>query len=93
MRNTNHARAALAPLLFHTLPLPLVVYRDDLEVWDEWDRLTAGLDRLTTDGRAARLAELESKPADLYTPHCLMTWREQVAGMDEMAGLQSGAPA
>jgi hypothetical protein len=22
-----------------------------------------------------------------FEPHCLMTWREQVAGMDDMAGL------
>jgi hypothetical protein len=59
MRNTNHRGALLAPILFNTHPQPLVIVRDDPEVWDEWDRLVAGLDRATADGRAARLAELQ----------------------------------
>lgn len=85
MRNHNYDGAQLAALLFNTHPLPLVIERNDPEVWEEWDRLTAGLDRLTADGRAARLAELDAQPADVYTPHCVMAWREQVAGADDQA--------
>lgn len=59
MRNANRGGAQLAPILFDHHPLPLVIVRDDPEVWDEWDRLVAGLDRATADGRAARLAELQ----------------------------------
>lgn len=90
----NAARGApLAPVLFDYHPLPIVIERTDPEVWDEWDRITAGLDKLTADGRAARLAELDAAPTDIYQPHCVMRWREQVAGMDDMAGLQSGSRA
>jgi hypothetical protein len=93
MRNANRGGAELAPILFDQHPLPLVIERHDPEVWDEWDRITAGLDKLTADGRAARLAELDSNPADLYHPHCVMRWREQVAAMDDMAGLPAGDAA
>lgn len=31
-------------------------------------------------------------PADLYEPHCVMQWREQMAAMDETGGLHNPIP-
>ena len=28
--------------------------------------------------------EVPPVPAGVYEPHCVMTWREQIAGMDDM---------
>lgn len=51
---SNGREATRVPLVW--IPTGDAVYRDDPDVWDEWDRLKAGLDRNTPDGRAAALA-------------------------------------
>lgn len=29
----------------------------------------------------------QAAPADVYEPHCLITWQSQMEGMDDMGGL------
>ena len=31
-------------------------------------------------------------PADVYEPHCVMQWREQMAAMDETGGITHDKP-
>ncbi|SHN40312.1 hypothetical protein [Rhizobacter sp. OV335] len=35
---------------------------------------------------------LQPAPADIYEPHCVMQWREQMAAMDETGGLHTPTP-
>jgi hypothetical protein len=76
MRSKSYGES-LAPLIYG-FDLPIVIVRDDREVWEEWARLATGLDRLV---------DLDAGTGEVYTPHCVMTWREQVAGMDDMGGI------